>query len=84
MAKKSKNHSARRSAGSSSSSSAPGGDDRGPWLRLMAFAVLTVHSAFSAYLARDDARLVALVAVGFLLMLVLLFYGGLPGRQKRD
>ncbi|KAF8688811.1 hypothetical protein HU200_042139 [Digitaria exilis] len=50
----------------------------------MAFAVLTVHSAFSAYLARDDARLVALVAVGFLLMLVLLFYGGLPGRQKRD
>nr|CAB3456892.1 unnamed protein product [Digitaria exilis] len=84
MAKKSKNHSARRSAGSSSSSSAPGGGDRGPWLWLLAFAVLTVHSAFSAYLARDDARLVALVAVGYLLMLVLLFYGGLPGHQKRD
>uniref|UniRef100_K4A3M2 Uncharacterized protein n=2 Tax=Setaria TaxID=4554 RepID=K4A3M2_SETIT len=84
MAKKSKSHSARRAAGSSSS--AAGGDDRAPWLRLTAFAVLTVHSAFSAYLARDDARLVGLVAVGYLLMLVLLFYGGLPlpGLQKRD
>ncbi|OEL15599.1 hypothetical protein BAE44_0023382 [Dichanthelium oligosanthes] len=88
MAKKSKNPSARRAAGSSSSSSsaAGGGDDRAPWLRLTAFAVLTAHSAFSAYLARDDARLVALVAVGYLLMLVLLLYGGLPlpGLQKRD
>ncbi|CAN6210516.1 unnamed protein product [Urochloa humidicola] len=85
MAKKSKNHSASRAAASSSNSSAAGGDDRrAPWLRLTAFAVLTVHSAFSAYLARDDARLVALVAVGYLLMLVLLFYGGLPGLQKRD
>jgi len=81
MAKKSKNHSARRA---SSSSSAAGRGDRAPWLRLTAFAVLTVHSAFSGYLAWDDARLVALVAVGYLLMLVLLFYGGLPGLQKRD
>jgi len=56
MAKKSKNHSARRAA---SSSSAAGRDDRTPWLRLTAFAVLTVHSAFSGYLAWDDARLVA-------------------------
>jgi len=45
--------------------------------------VLTVHSAFSAYLARDDARLVTLVAVGYLLMLLLLLllfyhYGALP------
>jgi hypothetical protein len=48
--------------------------------------VLTAHSAFSAYLARDDARMVALVAVGYLLMLVLLFHGRLPlpGLQKRD
>ncbi|CAL5088667.1 unnamed protein product [Urochloa decumbens] len=85
MAKKSKNHSGSRAAASSSSSSAAGGDDRrAPWLRLTAFAVLTIHSAFSAYLARDDARLVALVAVGYLLMLVLLFYGGLPGLPKRD
>ncbi|CAN6174085.1 unnamed protein product [Urochloa humidicola] len=85
MAKKSKNHSASRAAASSSSSSAAGDDGRrAPWLRLTAFAVLTIHSAFSAYLAGDDARLVALVAVGYLLMLVLLFYGGLPGFQKRD
>ncbi|PUZ70454.1 hypothetical protein GQ55_2G232100 [Panicum hallii var. hallii] len=81
MAKKSKNHPARRA---SSSSSAAGRDGRAPWLRLTAFAVLTVHSAFSSYLAWDDARLVALVAVGYLLMLVLLFYGGLAGLQKRD
>ncbi|CAN6217420.1 unnamed protein product [Urochloa humidicola] len=85
MAKKSKNHSAGRAAASSSSSLAARGDDRrAPWLRLMAFAVLTLHSAFSAYLAGDDARLVALVAVGYLLMLVLLFYGGLPWLLKRD
>jgi hypothetical protein len=85
MAKKPKSHSARRAAGSSSSGAA-GGDGRAPWLRLTALAVLTAHSAFSAYLARDDARMVALVAVGYLLMLVLLFHGRLPlpGLQKRD
>ncbi|KAL6846419.1 hypothetical protein ACP4OV_023867 [Aristida adscensionis] len=78
MAKKSKNHSARRASSSSAAA-----DDRVPWLRLTAFAVLTADSAFSAYLARDDARLVALVAVGYLLMLALFFYG-LPVHQKRD
>ncbi|KAL6599329.1 hypothetical protein ACP70R_006532 [Stipagrostis hirtigluma subsp. patula] len=82
MAKKSKNHSTRR-ASSSSSSSSSAAHDHAPWLRLTAFAVLTAHSAFSAYLARDDARLVTLVAVGYLLMLALFFYG-LPVLQKRD
>uniref|UniRef100_A0A0D9XCX8 Uncharacterized protein n=1 Tax=Leersia perrieri TaxID=77586 RepID=A0A0D9XCX8_9ORYZ len=87
MAKKSKNNSTKRaSASSSSSSSAAADGDRSPWLRLTAFAVLTFHSAFSSYLARDDSRLVALVVVGYLLMLVLLFYGRLvqPVPQKRD
>lgn len=84
MAKKGKNNSTRRASTSSSSSAAADGDGS-PWLRLTAFAVLTLHSAFSAYLARDDARLVALVVVGYLLMLVLLFYGlAVPVQQKRD
>ncbi|EEE69560.1 hypothetical protein OsJ_29068 [Oryza sativa Japonica Group] len=86
MAKKGKNNSTRRASASSSSSSAAADGDGSPWLRLTAFAVLTLHSAFSAYLARDDARLVALVVVvGYLLMLVLLFYGlAVPVQQKRD
>uniref|UniRef100_J3MWV0 Uncharacterized protein n=1 Tax=Oryza brachyantha TaxID=4533 RepID=J3MWV0_ORYBR len=89
MAKKGKNSSTRKpSAPSSSSSSAAADGDRSspsPWLRLTAFAVLTAHSVFSAYLAGDDLRLVALVAVGYLLMLVLLFYGlAQPVPQKRD
>ncbi|GJM98987.1 hypothetical protein PR202_ga16042 [Eleusine coracana subsp. coracana] len=81
MAKKVKNHASRRPA--ASTSSAESSIDRGPWLRLTAFAVLTAHSAFSAYLARDDARLVALVAMGYFLMLALLFYS-LPVLRKRD
>lgn len=86
MAKKSKNTRRADGASSSSSSLAGHGDRAAPWLRLTALAVLTLHSAFSAYLARDDARLVALVAAGYLVMLLLLFYGGLPlpGVKKTD
>jgi hypothetical protein len=89
MAKKSKNPRRAGGASSSSTSVAARGDRAAPWIRLTALAVLTVHSAFSAYLARDDARLVALVAVGYLLMLLLLLfyhYGGLPlpGVKKTD
>ncbi|CAD6225195.1 unnamed protein product [Miscanthus lutarioriparius] len=89
MAKKSKNPGRAGGASSSSSTSvAARGDRAAPWIRLTVLAVLTIHSAFSAYQARDDARLVALVAVGYLLMLLLLFYhyGGLPlpGVKKTD
>jgi hypothetical protein len=48
-----------------------------------AIVVLTSHSALSAYLALDDARLMALVVMGYLLMLAL-FFCGLPMLQKRD
>jgi hypothetical protein len=80
MAKKTKKHSAGTDGASSSVAADAGGM---PWLRLMAIVVLTAHSALSAYLARDDARLMALVTMGYLLMLALFFYG-LPVLQKRD
>jgi hypothetical protein len=83
MAKKTKNHSAGRDGASSSSSSVAADVDGTSWLRLMAIVVLTAHSALSAYVAKDDARLLALVAMGYLLMLALFFYA-LPVLQKRD
>jgi hypothetical protein len=83
MAKKTKKHSAGTDGASSSSSSVAADAGGMPWLRLMAIVVLTAHSALSAYLARDDARLMALVTMGYLLMLALFFYG-LPVLQKRD
>jgi hypothetical protein len=48
----------------------------------MAIVVLTAHSALSAYVAKDDARLLALVAMGYLLMLALFFYA-LPVLKER-